>query len=118
MSSSRFTFGKVMDSVGAAASTITTTLTTIESAVNLAAAAVEDLEYKQAVRNAIGRDGYVANAAREAALEEAKSISALSKAVEKGDINAEDYDSAYARIMDTLVSKQLITAEARAKFKA
>lgn len=114
MSSSRFAMSKVLDSVGAAASTVTTTLTTIESAVNVLANAVEQIEYKQSVRHTAERDSYVETIIREASLEESKQLEVLRKSEAKGEFLAADYESASSRLRAALADKGLIPVAPKA----
>ena len=114
MSSSRFAMSKVLDSVGAAASTVTTSLTTIESAVNVLANAVEQIEYKQSVRHIAERDSYVETIIREASLEESKQLEVLRKSEAKGEFLASDYESASARLRAAMADKGLIPAAPKA----
>jgi len=110
MASTRFALGKVLDSVGAAAGTVTTVLQTAESAVNMLANSIEHAEFKQQVRHTTERDGYIESIIREASAEEAKAIEGLRKLQEKGEFSAEDYTSAESRIRRALISKGLLSA--------
>lgn len=108
MSTSRFAFAKVLDSVGAAASTVTTTLDTIESGVSILANTIHQIEYKQSVRHTVERDGYAQSVIRESSVEEAKALAELRKQEEKGEFLGSDFETASDRLTAALIAKGLI----------
>ena len=105
MATARMSIGSVFGAIGQTATTLTSTLETVNHAVGMANEAVSNMAIQQKLRSKADNASFKTTLANEKAQELAESTLSAAKFRHQSDAHAAAYDQAYAQIAAALEAK-------------
>lgn len=112
MSTTRLSFGAVLGTVQSAATTLTSTLDTVTTAVGMATSFVSQAADNQRLRQIADKEDFVENLIMEKAEQRTLSNLKVEKLISKSADHAKHYSAAYAKFTKLLRDPKELEAEA------